>query len=638
MIKNLLNFCGISMATWVAMAGASMAAQAPNPRSGVATPTVSVATSGTTSPRDGRDVQRLSATTATSTPSTTVQRSAVSRNAAAPTTSARATARQTVVSAAPRPDVTTARSATNLSRSATAATTARAGTVVSAGTSNVSRAASASHVVRSAATPSSARGAGTSNVSRAASSRATAVFDDVSKIGGGYAACRESYNTCMDQFCAKANETYRRCFCSERFTEFRDKEAGLDEAKTLLMRFQDNNLNAVDKTAAEVTAMYTATAGEQAIKDDVSGASAMLSDISDLLSGKRKAGSTGGSQSLLDKVFDPGSLDFSVSMEDAWAGTNTTNDIFSNRSAASDLSTMEGAALYKAAHDQCTQLIREACTSDAVTNMARSSYSILISQDCNAYEKKITQQEEAVTSTVRQAEKYLREARLEEYRTHNSADVNECLTRVKDAIQGDMVCGSNYKRCLDPTGLYVNATTGEAIYTPMLFKLPEQINLYQAANSNRDILDVNRDFNKFLDDKRQFAATALDSCRDMADTVWTEFKRTAIIEISQAQDELIEDVKSTCVSTMAECYDSTTNSLKEFDTTTSQMSGALGVYAAKDMCKEKVVACAALYGGNGAQQCQFDNNGKIKETSLESCGLKSLLAFVSAVDTVKIQE
>ena len=68
------------------------------------------------------------------------------------------------------------------------------------------------------------------NVSRAGKARATAVFSDISKIGGGYASCRESYSTCMDQMCANANDTYRRCFCSERFTKFRDTENALDQA------------------------------------------------------------------------------------------------------------------------------------------------------------------------------------------------------------------------------------------------------------------------------------------------------------------------------------------------------------------------------------------------------------------------
>ena len=55
-------------------------------------------------------------------------------------------------------------------------------------------------------------------MARSGVARATAVFSDVGKIGSGYAECRESYATCMDQMCAVANDSYRRGFCSDRFT------------------------------------------------------------------------------------------------------------------------------------------------------------------------------------------------------------------------------------------------------------------------------------------------------------------------------------------------------------------------------------------------------------------------------------
>ena len=172
-------------------------------------------------------------------------------------------------------------------------TAARTGTINSARNvanvvsdkSNISRAASKkTSVVRSATNKSANKTS--ANVSRAAS-RATAVFSDVSKIGGGYASCRDAYATCMDQFCANANDTYRRCYCSDKFTEFRDTADALDTALSMLAEFQDNNLNVVDKTAAEVNAMYSATAGEEAIKRDTSASQKLLDSISDVLSGKK---------------------------------------------------------------------------------------------------------------------------------------------------------------------------------------------------------------------------------------------------------------------------------------------------------------------------------------------------------------
>lgn len=473
-------------------------------------------------------------------------------------------------------------------------------------------------------------GKNVSNVglARAASTaRATAVFTDVSKIGGGYAKCRDAYATCMDQFCANANDTYRRCYCSERFTEFRDTEAALDEAKTLLMRFEDNNLNAVDKTAAEVNAMYSATVGEAAIKKDTSAAQNILNEIGDLLAGKKKA-SSGSSASTSLGIM---SLDFSTDMDDIWGGG--AGSIF-DTSTGVDLTSLEGLDLFNASNKQCLQLIADSCENKAVLNMATSSYGILISQDCNTYEKKVNAQREAVKQTVRQAEKYLRDARLEEYRAHNSADVNECIAKVRTALTADTACGVKYKRCLDYSGAYVNQSTGEAIYSPRLFELENLISL-AGATGDFDVLGQNPKFNKFLDEKRTSATSALDTCRDIADIVWEEFKRVALIEIAQAQDEKIEEVKTSCVSTMAECYDGKTNALKDFDVTTAQAAGAISAYAAKAMCQDKVTACAALYGNNA--ECTFDGNGKLTSNP-SSCGLTALLSFVDTVDNVRVAE
>ena len=583
----------------MAMAGVSVAdaAQAPNPRNAVAVGATGHRTAGNVVSRgDGDNAQTVMGTGRMS------ARSAVNnaRNGSAVARSA-----------------TVARSAANNARSAVNARNA----------TNISRAAT---VARSA-TGNARMGANVSNLGLAragAQARATAVFTDISKIGSGYAACRDAYATCMDQFCANANDTYRRCYCSERFTEFRDTELALDEAKTLLMQFEDTSLNAVDKTAAEVDAMYSATIGEAAIKKDTSGAQKTLDEISNLLSGKRKA-SSGNSTSMSLGVM---SLDFSTGVDDIWGGGGTSS-IFDTNTGV-DLTALEGKALFDASNKQCLQLVTDSCENSATLNMSTSAYGIMITQDCNAYEKKIDSQREAVKQTVRQAQKILREARLEEYRAHNSQDVNECLDKVRSSMLADTACGANYKRCLDYSGAYVNQTTGEAIYSPRLFELEDLIML-SGADGDFDLLGQNAKFNQFLDSKKMFATSALDTCRDLSDIVWSEFKRSALIEISQAQDELIEATKMSCVSTMKECYDTQSGALKDFDDTTAKVAGALSAYAAKVMCKEKVVACAALYGGRG--ECEFDGNGHLTAES-KNCGLAALLSFVDTVDNTRVAE
>ena len=528
-------------------------------------------------------------------------------------------------------------------RSVDAGRSVRSGNNVVSGGANVSRAAASNAVKKSGTVIHSSANkkniSSDKNTSRANKSRATAVFNDVSKIGGGYAACRDSYATCMDQFCAAANETYRRCFCSDRFTDFRDTANALDEALQMLADFQNNNLDAVDKTAAEVNAMYTATEGEAAIKRDTSASQKMLDNISDILAGKKKSTSkpssnTGNSIGVLDLSG------FSSSLDNVWGGGDAFGggtSLFGENNDTTNLAEMEGKELFTSASNQCSQITREACNSDAMFNLARSSYSILVTQDCNLYEKNINAKKASVEETVRQAEKYLREARLEEYRAHNSADVNQCLTKVEEALKNPLACGPNYERCMDYTGQYINTTTGEPIYSKALFGLNNLIVLGDSA----DVLGANKGFNDFLDSKRMFAETALNSCRDIADTVWFEFKRSALIQIAQAQDTKIESVKDSCVATIKQCYDKQTGAMDSLDTTVGEgeqsSTKAISAVAARGMCYERVMACAALYGDPDG--CQYDDKSKkLTPVPNKTCGLQALLAFVDTVDSVKVAE
>lgn len=542
----------------------------------------------------------------------TVQRNTVQRSGAARTVSARATTTN---------PQQTKRTATRVSRAANFIT--QAGNAIIRRAFGIGRSATNTTVARSAVAPK-ARSAMPMGASRA---RATAVFNDMSKLGGGYNTCREAYNTCMDQFCAGMNETYRRCFCSNNFRNLRDKEEALDTATTMLARFEDNNLNAVDKTADEVNAMYSATAGEAAIKKDTSASAALLDEIGDLLSGKKKASDAKTMTSLTGL-----SIDFSSDLGDIWS--SNSSDSFFNMNDNTDLTSLEGMELYNNAHSQCMQVINDSCGATAVRNMVKSAYSVLITQDCNAYQKKLDSKTEQVKQTVRTAEKYLREARLEEYRSHNSADVNECMDKVEQAILAPTACGPDYVKCMDFTGTYINASTGEAIYSPRLFGLNEIIVL---DGSSGDVLGQNPEFNKFLDSKRMYANSALDTCRTISDTVWTEFKRNALIKIAQAQDEKLEEVKMSCVQTMQECYDTQGGALKSFDDTTAQASGALAARAARDMCIDKVAACAALYAKDDDEVCKVDKVTN-RITNADKCGLASLQNFVANVDDVRIAE
>ena len=468
------------------------------------------------------------------------------------------------------------------------------------------------------------------SLSRAAKSRATAVFDDVSKIGGGYSSCRDAYATCMDQFCAIADDAYRRCFCSDKFATLRDTTDNINTALSMLVDFQNNNLNAINKTAAEVNAMYSSTAGEEAIKKDTSASQKMLDEIGDILSGKKtKKGSSSGNSSL-------GIIDFTglADVGDVWSSNSST--AFNSR-ASDGMSGLEGRALYKRASSQCASIMGANCASDTMFNLASSAYSIMVTQDCNVLEKTVNAKKENLMQTVRKAEQILREARLEEYRAHNSQDVNECLNKVEAAMTEPLVCGQNYEKCLDYTGLYVNATTGEPI-PHQLFDL----NKIAPVLGDIDVLESNPRWNDFLDSKQKFVVTALDTCRNLADDVWLEYKRSAMVRIAQMQDAKIEQFKNSCVQTIKECYNTNDDTLKDLTDDvlggTAYDVGATRAITVRNVCYQDVLACAAMYGD--VDGCQYDQNSRkiVPRKGGGKCGLSALLAYVDSVDTARVAQ
>lgn len=522
-------------------------------------------------------------------------------------------ARTTIVKARP----VVSRIATNVS--------ARAGTRSVVSKSNLSRAATTSRAgkVRSASNKSIKTAGKGGTLSRAGTARATAVFNDITKIGGGYATCRDAYATCMDQFCANANDAYRRCFCSDRFADFRDQSDNLDQALGMLADFQNNNLNAVDKTTAEVDAMYSSTAGEEAIKKDTSSTQKLLDNVDDILSGKTS-----------DKKTIKGLIDFGdfTNLDDIWS--NNASNVFNTRN-VEDFSKLEGNGLYKRAANQCVDVTKSSCATDTMFNLAQSAYSVMITQDCNIFEKSLNAKKEAVTQTVRKAENLLREARLEYYREHNNQDFNACMDKVDEAMRNPNACGADYEKCLDFTGRYINAQTGEPIYSA-LFQMTERIAPDLGESLDFDVVSANESWNEFLESMKHHVDTALDTCRDLSEDVWDEYKRTALIRIAQGQDAVIQQAKDSCVETIAECYDTQNGTLKELaqDIKDKKYDVSAGrALTVRGVCYDQVMACAALYGNSS--DCAYDKTTR-KITNNGKCGLQELLKYVDTVDTARV--
>ena len=493
-----------------------------------------------------------------------------------------------------------ARSATTINRSA-----------VQSSTNATARNAANTNVVRSAAVQRTSLTQSEKTARNAA--RAAVVSTATNTFGTGYNACRDAYFTCMDQFCATANESYRRCICSSRLPEIQEKERALSQTSDQLQDFTNLNIEVINKTVQEVNAMITASEGEQAIKKDESDSAKTLSGISDVLSANK-------SKSLSTL----GTLDIAGDINQIWATTDLTS--------GGNIANLTGEALYNAVHKQCVDLVSESCNSSATLNMVISAYGMYIENDCTTLSNSLETKKNQASSTIRETEREMNLARLDNYNAHNSTEINDCIAQVRKDITAETACGEDYVHCLDITGLYLNRDTGEPIYSQNFYQLQNLTSLSGDVLTN----PTNRLLVAELNRKRAFAEKGLSTCQDIADEVWDEFMRQAITEIYQGQQEKIRTVKNECLEVVNNCYDTQSDSLKDFSNIKEELLLGSRLELSEEMCKEKLYACSNLYGdpnGDGLDLLITEMSNITDQKIAQEC--KALLeAF--AQDTCKV--
>lgn len=503
----------------------------------------------------------------------------VNRSTATPKTAFVRTQNNVAVSSGRTKNTTVNRtSGTSRTNTRSATTTARnATTTVNRATGAVSRSATQPKTARSAATTSAQKNI--VSVSRSATqpktARAASVTATTNTFGTGYNSCRDAYFTCMDQFCAKQNESYRRCVCSSRLTEIQSRERALGVAADSLIDFKNLNIDVIPKTAAEVKAMLTATTGEAVAtnKKDKSAAAAQLEGISDVLSKTKQSA-----------LSTQGKLDIAGDINAIWSTTDLAG--------GANIANLTGEALYNAVHAQCAEIMTSYCPSTSTQNMVISAYGMYIENDCSALINALDKKLLTANSTIRETEREMQNARLENYNAHNAASINDCIASVRNDITADTACGPDFVHCLDVSGRYLNRDTGEPIYTPDFYQLESSVSLTGDILNNQ----TNRMIVAELKNKRKYAENSLKTCTDLSDSVWDEFMRQAIREIYQGQQERIRQVKDECLNVVNKCYDEQSKSLKDFSNVKDQLLLGQRLELSEEMCRDKLSACSNLYG------------------------------------------
>ena len=447
-------------------------------------------------------------------------------------------------------------------------------TTVARGATNSGRAMSARVGVRNAS----------SIVARSGQSVVGAM--SATRTGAEYERCKNTYFSCMDQFCALKNDDYRRCSCNDRVFELDEVRDVLEQADEKLTVFTEN-LEVVGMTAAQATAMRKESEGEAALTSDNSASKALLQAIMNSIRGEDTT--VGGKYSDLNSI--------NISFD--------TVNAFGMADAGQAIAAYNGNALYSAVYPQCREAVRADCN-DASLQRAITAYLMAIEQDCNTVQAAIEKTQKQMKAAVREGGAMLDLARVENRQKHNASDITTCINEVESAILSEQVCGANYHKCLD-NGQYIDVSTGKPIAGVEDFYKLEQMLVFsdgiEAADQKLSKNSSNRAFVQNFESRvKKFAQPALDKCVENADVVWSEYLDKAMLAIYYAQKSKVAEIKQGCFDFVAGCY---MNGDAAITAAMAELAGDIGIVLQPDkvalnsqMCSEYVNSCNNMFDGD----------------------------------------
>lgn len=420
------------------------------------------------------------------------------------------------------------------------------------------------------------------------------------RTGAEYEQCKNTYFSCMDQFCSLKNDQYRRCSCNDRVFALTEKRNSLTDAGEQLNVFTEN-LEVVGMTAAQASAMRNETEGESALTNDNSASKALLQAIMNSISGKDS--NVGG------KYSDLNSINISFDTVNAFGMTDSGQAI----------AAYNGNALYSAVYPQCREAVRKDCN-NASLQRAVTAYLMAIEQDCNTVQTAIENTQKQMKAAVREGSAMLDLARVENRKKHNSSDITTCINEVETAILSEQVCGANYHKCLD-NGEFIDISTGKPIIgVEDFYKLASLLQFSEGVEAADQKLSQNQKNRPFVTnfEKRvkQFAADALDKCVENADTVWAEYLDKAMLAIYYAQQDKVAEIKQGCFEYISACYASgdtaITSALSEISKENAIVLQPDKIALNQRLCTDYIKSCDGMFDNNIIQE-YVDN---MKQTDL----------------------
>ena len=364
--------------------------------------------------------------------------------------------------------------------------------------------------------------------------------------------CKAQYAACMDNYCNVLDDNQGRCSCSANLKNYAKAEAALKSATEELQDVAQK-IQYIGLTGREVETLFSQTEAELTMsnKTDNSQIKTSLDKIKDMII-EVKSGNASSTSSGLN--FDlTGLLDFTIDS----TGFDLSSFLggFSNNSGVTN---QRGEELFKTASNRCKTSVLKSCTAQGVdASLITNAYELEIDKECIAYERSLSDSNDQMTATVRNAQGVLQKARLMVAQSKNEYDMRGCINALDSCMQDEFVCGTDYENCLDPTGRYivngaivVGSQPGRLIepenssailVTPMNSNVC-RINLYRTwdfvpAGSGSDFVSCN---NNYGDGNNQGNAWGSGPDDSLANYIDRTVKSTAVTSASENMSEFLQ--------------------------------------------------------------------------------------------------
>ncbi|MCL2749089.1 MAG: hypothetical protein FWE50_03370 [Alphaproteobacteria bacterium] len=424
-------------------------------------------------------------------------------------------------------------------------------------------------------------------------------------------ACLAQYMDCMDQFCSVIDANQKRCSCSSRLQSYSRIENAVKEANSQLNDVAQR-IRYVGLTAQEIRSIMQATEAELALQStkDTTQSRKMLDQIEKLIRQPENFVAENNSFGLdLDINFDSMGGDIM--------------ELFNLEGNSGSFSNLRGTELYNAAKKRCQNVLNSCKTRGANVSQVTGRYDMEIDKDCIAYEKGLEKMNQTLKSNVRSATQMLQKARLAVLQDHNTYDAKGCVGALEQCMHDDMVCGSDYAKCLDPTKRFIDEN-GQVILGQNVSSIRKMMNNFDNSKidtgfitsawgmtgyMNCDVPGQNDDGKcivKYLlskigmgDVNSGLCRPVLDKCRsytydargkyDNKNSIVVGYIQRAMTNIRAAQEQIISDFASSCMADIAVCYSKQITQINAWSTNANIQN----VYAVlKGACRNVALTCS----------------------------------------------